>query len=99
MLIAADDLAAIRDGRVDLAFRIRGQSVEIFEIRPVWNDATRTIEHSVAKATYNRRKRVWKLYWQRADLKWHGYQPVLEVASLDQFVAVVDEDAYGCFFG
>lgn len=85
--------------QVDLAFRIRGQSVEIFEIRPAWNDATRTIEHAVAKATYQRNKRIWKLYWQRADLKWHGYEPVPEVESLEQFVAVVGEDAYGCFFG
>lgn len=85
--------------QVDLAFRLRGQSVEIFEIRPAWNDDTRTIEHAIAKATYQRTKRIWKLYWQRADLKWHGYEPVPEVESLDQFVAVVDEDAYGCFFG
>ena len=85
--------------QVDLAFRLRGQSVEIFEIRPAWNDAMRTIEHAIAKATYQRSKRIWKLHWQRADLKWHGYQPVPEVQSLEQFVAVVDEDAYGCFFG
>ncbi len=61
--------------------------------------ATRTIEHAIAKATHQRSKRMWKLYWQRADLKWHGYQPVREVQPLEQFVAVVDEDAYGCFFG
>lgn len=85
--------------QVDLAFRIRGQSVEIFEIRPVWNDETRTIEHWIAKATYNRGKGIWKLYWQRADLKWHAYQPVPEVTALEQFVAVVDADEYGCFFG
>lgn len=85
--------------QVDLAFRLRGQSVEIFEIRPAWNDATRTVERPFAKATYNLSKRTWKLYWRRADLKWHGYEPVPEVATLEQFVAVVDEDAYGCFFG
>ena len=85
--------------KVDLAFRIRGQSVELFEIRPAWNDATRILEHPFAKATYDRSKRIWKIYWRRADLKWHGYEPVPEVESLEQFVAVVDADAYGCFFG
>jgi hypothetical protein len=85
--------------QLDLAFRMQGQSVEIFEIRPAWNDETRTIEHRIAKATYQRTKQAWKIYWQRADLRWHGYEPVPEVTSLEQFVAVVGDDAYGCFFG
>ena len=42
---------------VDLAFRISGQSVEIFEVRPNWRDKTKLQEHSIAKATYNKRKR------------------------------------------
>jgi hypothetical protein len=85
--------------KVDLAFRITGQSVEIFEIRPKWDDETRLVEHAIAKATYHRGKRLWKLYWRRADLKWHGYGPAPEVESLEQFVAIVGEDAHGCFFG
>ena len=36
---------------VDLAFRISGQSVEIFEVRPNWRDKTKLQEHSIAKAT------------------------------------------------
>lgn len=85
--------------KLDLGFRIHGQSVELFEIRPAWNDATRILEHPFAKATYNRTKRIWKIYWRRADLKWHGYEPMPEVQSLEHFVAIVDEDAYACFFG
>jgi hypothetical protein len=84
---------------VDLAFRIQGQSVEIFEIRPDWMDGTQKIEERVAKATYQESKRVWKVYWQRADLEWHVYQPMPEVTALEQFVAIVDADQYGCFFG
>ncbi len=84
---------------VDLTFRIQGQSVEIFEIRPDWMDGTQKIEERVAKATYQKSKRVWKVYWQRADLKWHVYEPMPEVTALEQFVAVVDADEYGCFFG
>jgi hypothetical protein len=37
---------------VDLSFRILGQSVEIFEIRALWNDPKEKIEEPVAKATY-----------------------------------------------
>jgi hypothetical protein len=37
--------------------------------------------------------------WQRADLKWHSYQPSPEVASVEEFLDVVQHDEYGCFFG
>jgi hypothetical protein len=41
----------------------------------------------------------WKVFWKRADLKWHGYEPTAAVPSIEQFLAVVDADPYGCFFG
>jgi len=85
--------------QLDLSFRVQDQSVEIFEVRALWNDQTKKIEESVAKATYNRGKRNWKVYWQRADLKWHAYKPKPEVASLEEFIALVEEDAHACFFG
>ncbi|MDF1537008.1 MAG: DUF3024 domain-containing protein [bacterium] len=90
--------AHIRD-KLDIGYRIDGQSVEIFEIRPVWNDPSKKIEPSIAKATYVKSKNQLKVYWMRADLKWHGYQPCPEVKTLDEFLRVVDEDQYGCFWG
>jgi hypothetical protein len=84
---------------VDVAFRISGQSVEIFEVRPNWRDKTKLQEHSIAKATYNKRKRNWKVFWQRADLKWHSYKANAEVVSIEDFLAVVQKDEHGCFFG
>jgi hypothetical protein len=88
----------LRD-QLDLAFRINGQSIEIFEVRPDWRDKSQIREHPVAKATYNKRKLAWKILWQRADLKWHSYQPSPEVASVEEFLDVVQHDEYGCFFG
>jgi hypothetical protein len=85
--------------KLDFAFRIDGQSVEIYSIRPHWDDQEKTLEHPIAKATYNKSKKKWKIFWQRADMKWHGYQPHLEAASIEEFLDVVGEDAYGCFFG
>ena len=84
---------------VDLAFRINGQSVEIFEVRRHWEDSSKKLEHSIAKATYNKSKRNWKIFWQRADLKWHGYQPKPEVDLIEDFLAIVQKDEHGCFFG
>lgn len=86
--------------QLDLDFRIVRQSVEIFEVRPRWRGAPgETMEHPVAKATYQRVRDEWRVYWQRADLKWHGYQPVPVVSSIEEFLRLVDEDAYAAFFG
>ncbi|WP_370691331.1 DUF3024 domain-containing protein [Bradyrhizobium sp.] len=56
-------------------------------------------EHPIAKATYNKNKKNWKIFWQRADLKWHDYEPHLEAASIEEFLNVVEKDDHGCFFG
>lgn len=85
---------------LDLGYRMNGQSVEMFEIRPVWQgQAGEKMEHPFAKATYVKSKAVWKVYWQRADLKWHRYEPNSEVKSLEDFLAVVEKDEYCCFYG
>jgi len=84
---------------VDLSFRIKGQSVEIFEIRPLWNDKSKKIEEAVAKATYVKNQKIWKVYWQRADLKWHRYDPYPETKTLEEFLDVVAKDEYSCFYG
>ena len=89
---------AIRS-KLDFAIRIDGQSVEIYFDPPHWNNREKTLEHPIAKATYNKSKKKWKVFWQRADLKWHGYQPHLEAASIEEFLEVVGEDAHCCFFG
>lgn len=58
-----------------------------------------TLEHAVAKATYVKAEAVWRVYWKRRDLKWHRYDPLPEVASLEAFVQLVHEDAHACFWG
>ena len=84
---------------LDLDFRINGQSVEIFEIRPAWREPGVKIESPVAKTTYINTQKIWKIYWQRADMKWHRYEPDPEVKKIEDFLAVVERDEYGCFYG
>jgi len=84
---------------LDIGFRISDQSLEFFEIRPRWEDPGEILEHSFAKTTFVKKTRSWKIYWMRQDLKWHRYDPVPEVASLDEFLSVVSEDAFACFRG
>ena len=86
--------------KLDLAFRIKRQSVEIFEVRPRWRGAPGEImEHPVAKATYVKTQELWRVFWMRADLKWHAYPPAPQVGSIEKFLALVAEDKHACFFG
>jgi hypothetical protein len=85
--------------KVDLSFRVTGQSVEIFEVRPKFDRPDRKIEEAVARATYVKATGRWKVFWQRADLKWHRYTPMPEVPSLEEFLELVREDKNSCFFG
>ena len=62
-------------------------------------ESNEKIEESVAKATYVKSRNIWKIFWQRADLKWHRYQPDPEVKTLEEFLYVVERDEYCCFYG
>jgi hypothetical protein len=85
---------------VDLTFRMSGQSVEIFEIRPVWRGSLdEKHESPIAKATSVRARGNWRVFWQRRDLKWHRYEPRPEAKSVEEFASLVSEDAHACFFG
>lgn len=90
--------ADIRD-KLDLGFRVSGQSLELFEIRSKFRDPSVKIEHPIAKVTYVKKSKSCKVYWMRADLKWHRYDPVPEIASLEVFFRLVEDDQYGCFKG
>ena len=85
--------------KLDYGFRISGQSVELFEIRPRWDQPEVAQESSFAKATYVRTSGRWRVFWMRADLKWHRYPPMPEVKSIDDFLAAVKKDSHACFFG
>ena len=85
--------------KLDFGFRVSDQSVELFEIRPQWNKPEIKRENAFAKATFVRTQKKWKVYWKRADLKWHGYEPTPEVTAVEEFLAVVTKDEYSCFFG
>ena len=85
--------------KVDLAFRLRDQSVEIFEIRPSFFEPSTTVENFVAKATFVKRTREWRIYWMPSDLTWQRYEPTPEVASIEEFIQTTEDDEHACFWG
>ena len=85
--------------QLDIGYAVVGQTVDIFEIRPDWQDKT-TIRHTpVARVRFVRTKEQWLLYWMRRDLKWHAYEPDHVHSTLQSALKTVNTDAYCCFFG
>ena len=84
---------------LDMGYRINNQSIEIFSIRPDWQDSTKVMEESHAKVSYVKSKSVWEIFWQRADLKWHSYEPTPTVRYLEDALNAIKDDQYACFFG
>ncbi len=85
--------------QIDISYKIENQDVIIFEIRPLYDNPEKKIESDIAKTTYIKAKGFWKIFWKRADLKWHAYTPNPTVKSIKEFVNIVEEDRYGCFWG
>ena len=84
----------VREGQ-----RFTGHAIKLFLVRPAFNRPGEHVEESIAKIQYARTRNVWRIFWKRADGKWHGYEPSPEVGSLADALRTVDEDAHHCFFG
>ncbi|HEY1869579.1 MAG TPA: DUF3024 domain-containing protein [Chitinophagaceae bacterium] len=84
---------------LDFGYNIEDQSVLLLEIRPDWRNREIIRQSPFAKATYVKKRAIWKIFWMRANLKWYPYDPKPTVKSLRQFLEIVKADQYHCFFG
>ena len=78
---------------------VKGHDVSMYEERPYWRDPREWTSSGIAKFKYIRNQNVWKLYWMRADRKWHLYGAFPESTRLEELVTEVDNDPHGAFFG
>lgn len=79
--------------------RFTGHAIEFFFVRPAYSRPDQRVEESLAKVRFVRSRGVWRLFWKRADGRWHAYQPCPETPTLKEALQVIDQDAYSCFFG
>ena len=84
---------------LDIGYRLSADSIEVFEIRPQWNDPSVIREHPVAKVRFVMKAGRWTVYSKGSDLKWHIYEPVPFVDSLDIFIEILIADEFACFWG
>ncbi len=79
-------------------YRLEDQSLFIFEVRPKWDDPKTKIEIMVAKLTYIKKEKMWKLYWQRQNQKWKLFEEGTN-KDLEVLLTEVWNDSYSCFWG
>ncbi len=71
----------------------------MYEERPPWRGEGEWTRLGVARFRFYRSRGEWHLYWMRADLRWHRYEPHEMPTDLASLVAAVETDEYGAFFG
>lgn len=71
------------------------QSYIVAHRRKHWNSDEEFIEEAY-KITFIKSRNYWKLFWKRADLKWHLYE---QYDQLDDLLEEVRTNPNGCFWG
>jgi len=84
---------------LDIDYTYQNNSLEIFEIRPRFNNEKEKIQRPLAKIKYIKTQGVWVIYWMRASGKWEKYDPNPEVTEISAFFDILKEDKHGCFWG
>jgi len=85
--------------QLDLGYDIENQSIFLVEIRPDWQQPEIIRRWPYAKMSYVITQKIWKLYWQRANLSWEAYPNLPTSRVLEELLTEVDEDPLGCFKG
>ena len=62
-----------------MTYSIDGHAVTLFEERPDWRGSGEWMRSEIARFRYYRSRDEWQLYWMRADMKWHLYEPAAPV--------------------
>ena len=85
--------------QVDIGYSFDGKVVVLFEIRSDWNNKKKKLQIDFAKIRYYKTKKIWNLYWKRANGKWEIYEPFPESTHLDNIIEIIKADKHCCFFG
>ncbi len=89
---------SVRD-KVRLGFRIKGGEVLLFEERPAFHPPHEWEAMPVAKFKYVGTQRLWRLYCQHRDLRWHAYEALPAAQTFGKLLDEVATDPTGIFWG
>jgi hypothetical protein len=90
--------AAVRN-QVRIGFRIKGTEVVLFEERPAFQPPHDWREMPIAKFKYVGTQKLWRLYCQHRDLRWHAYEALPGAPRFAKLLDEVAADPTGIFWG
>lgn len=84
---------------LQIAYRVEGSTIVLFERRPRFQKPKEWGEHPVAKFRFVKSQATWHLYCMMSDLKWHSYEPLPASRDVALLVEEVRRDPTGIFWG
>jgi hypothetical protein len=86
--------------KVNLSYKIRGNTVSIFENRAPWHpDMKEWTSMPVAQIRYDHSSGKWTLYCADRNDRWHEYWDIEPTKNIDAILKEIDEDPTGIFWG
>lgn len=85
--------------QVRLSFKIKGNTVTLFEERPAFKYPSNWVTIPVAQFRFDGQTKKWSLYCFDRNGKWHLYDRMKPSADFDDLLKEVDRDPTGIFWG
>jgi hypothetical protein len=85
--------------KVRLKYKIRGNSVTLFEERPTFTDPGLWIDIKLAQFRFDPSDGQWTLYYADRNSRWHLYFGIESTKAFDTLLNEVDDDPTGIFWG
>ena len=82
-----------------MGFKVRGDSVTLFEEKPSFPDPSEWVDIVVAQFRYDLKKREWTLYSADRNSRWHEYWDIDPHKDFEVLLQEVEEDPTGIFWG
>ena len=88
----------VRD-RVWATYKWRGDSVTLFEWRPLFDRPQESVDIKVAQFRYEAVRGFWSLFCADRNGKWHRYDAFPSSKRISDLLEEVNEDPTGIFWG
>jgi hypothetical protein len=85
--------------QIRIAFKIRGNSVTLFEERPYYQDNSIWTSMPIANFRFDPNTTKWTLYCADRNSKWFLYMDIDSKENFDDLLSEVDRDPTGIFWG
>ena len=82
-----------------LGFKVRGNSVTLFEERPSFFNPFEWVEIVLAQFRYDPKKKKWTLYCADRNSRWHQYWDLEPDKDFEVLLREVEEDPTFIFWG